>query len=178
MGQESHSTWQLCQLNHAFFIDWKILLINPFGDWNRSLLVNKNIMNKISIYLPSLRKKITAKNLMDFLHQADIKEEYGIKCDISHKTACQYLWTLGYCYHSTPQGQYVDGHEREDVVTYCEKVFLLKWKKFMHWMVACDKDFTEHLPMGGEKRVIAWFHDESVFYAHDWQKKGWYLLQL
>jgi hypothetical protein len=28
--------------------------------------------------------------------------------------------------------------------------------------------------MGGGKRVIAWFHDESVFYAHDWWKKGWY----
>jgi len=28
--------------------------------------------------------------------------------------------------------------------------------------------------MGGGRRVIAWFHDESVFYAHDRRKKGWY----
>jgi hypothetical protein len=23
-------------------------------------------------------------------------------------------------------------------------------------------------------RIIVWFHDESIFYAHDWCKKGWY----
>jgi len=77
---------------------------------------------------------------MDFLHQADIKEKYGIECDISHKTACRYLQALGYHYQSTPKGQYVDGHEREDIVTHREKVFLPKWKKFMDWMAAWDKD--------------------------------------
>ena len=41
-------------------------------------------------------------------------------------------------------------------------------------MVAWDKNLMEHLPTGGGKRVIAWFHDESVCYAHDQQKKGWY----
>ena len=54
-----------------------------------------------------------------------------------------------------PNGQYVDGHEREDVVTYCKKMFLPIWKKFMDWMSAWDKDLTKHLLMGGGKRVIA-----------------------
>ena len=134
----------------------------------------ENLVNEISIYLLSLGNDITAKELMDFLHRADIKEKYGIERDISHKIACRYLQALGYCYQSMPKGQYVDGHEREDVVAYRKEVFLPKWKKFMDRMVEWDKDLKEHLPSGEGKRVIAWFHDESVFYAHDRRKKGWY----
>jgi hypothetical protein len=70
--------------------------------------------------------------------------------------------------------QFVDGHEREDVVTYRKQVFLPKWKKIMMRMAVWDKDLKEHLPSGKEKRIIAWFHDESVFYAHDRRKTGWY----
>ena len=40
--------------------------------------------------------------------------------------------------------------------------------------MAVWEDLNKYLPTGGGKRVIAWFHDESVFYANDRQKKGWY----
>jgi len=81
---------------------------------------------------------------------------------------------LGYCYQSTPKGQYVNSHERKDIVTYWEKVFLPKWKRFTSRMAVWDKDLQEHLPTGGEKRAISWFHNKSVFYAHNQQKKGWH----
>jgi len=154
--------------------DRKVLPINPYGDWNELLLVNENLVNEISIYLLSLGNDITATKLMDFLHRTDTKEKYGIEWDISHKTACWYLQALGYRYQSMPKGQYVDGHERDDVVAYQKKVFLPKWKEIMDWMAVWDKDLKEHLPSGEGKRVIAWFHDESVFYAHDRRRKGWY----
>ena len=172
MGRGRQCARQLRELNRAFLADRKILPINPYGDWNKSLLVNENILNEIKIYLLSLGNEITAKKLQDFLHQADIKEKYGIERDISHKTACRYLQALGYRYQSTPKGQYVDGHEREDVITYRKKVFLPKWKKFMDRMVTWDKELKEYPPSARqEKRVIAWFHDESIFYAHDRKKK-------
>lgn len=171
MGRGTGCARQLCELNRAFFGDRKVLPINPYGDWNKSLLVNENIVNETSIYLLSLGNEITAKKLMDFFHRVDIKEKYGIQRDISHKTACRYLQALGYRYQSTPKGQYVDGHEREDVITYREKVFLPKWKKLFDRMATWDKDHNEYLPTGAGKRVIAWFHDESVFYAHDRRKK-------
>ena len=60
---------------------------------------------------------------MDFLHQPDIKAKYGIERNIGIRTARQYLNALGYRYRAAPKGQYVDGHERADVVNYCEKVF-------------------------------------------------------
>jgi len=174
MGRGRHYAWQLCELNCGFLADQKVLPINPYGDWNESLLVDENLVNEISIYLLSLGNEITAKNLMDFLHHAEVKERYGIDRDISHKTACRYLQALGYRYQSTPKGQYVDGHQREDVVIYRKHVLLLKWKKIMWRMAVWDKDLKEHLPSGEGKRIIAWFHDESVFYAHDCRRKGWY----
>lgn len=174
MGQGRHCAQQLCELNCSYLADRKVLPLNPYGDWNKSLLIEDNIVNEINIYLLSLGNEITATKLADFLCQPEIKEKYGIECDISHKTACRYLQALGYRYQSTPKGQYVDGHEREDVVTYRKEVFLPKWKKFMNCMATWDKDLKEHLPSGEGKRVIAWFHDESVFYAHDRRKKGWY----
>jgi hypothetical protein len=174
MGRGKHCAEQLCKLNRGFLADRSVLPINPYGDWNESLLVNEDLVNEIGIYLLSLGNDITAKKLMDFLHRTDVKEKYGIERDISHKTACRYLQALGYRYQSTPKGQYVDGHEREDVVNYRKQVFLPKWKEFMDNMAVWDKDLKEHLPSGEGKRVIAWFHDESVFYAHDRRKKGWY----
>ena len=174
MGQGRNCAWQLCELNCTYLADQKVLPINPYGDWNESLLIEDNIVNKINIYLLSLGNEITATKLADFLHWPEIKEKYGIECDISHKTACWYLQALGYCYQSTPKGQYVDGHEHEDVVTYHREVFLPQWKKFMDHMATWDKDLNEYLPSGEGKRVIAWIHDESVFYAHDHRKKGWY----
>jgi len=118
MGQGRHCARRLCELNHGFLHNQKILSINPYGDWNELLLVKEDLVNEISIYLLFLRNDITAKKLMDFLQQADIKDKHGIERNISHKMVCQYLQALGYHYQSTLKGQYIDGHEREDVVTY------------------------------------------------------------
>jgi len=109
---------------------------------------------------------------MEFLSQPDIK---GIDKSISHKTACRYLNSLGYRYKATPKGQYADGHEREDVeVFYHENVFLPQWRWIQERMATWVEKLIESVPSGSGRRVITWFHDESIFYAHDRRKKGWY----
>ena len=37
-----------------------------------------------------------------------------------------------------------------------------------------DGDIPEFGPAVPGQRIITWFHDESIFYAHDRRKKGWY----
>ncbi|KAF8801797.1 hypothetical protein BYT27DRAFT_7114198, partial [Phlegmacium glaucopus] len=96
----------------------KVLPVNPYSDWNKSMLCDENLQNKISIYLLSIGSKISAKKLTEFLTQPDIKEKDGIENMISHKTACCYLNFLGYRYKATPKGQYADSHERDNVVFY------------------------------------------------------------
>ncbi|KAF8154263.1 hypothetical protein B0H34DRAFT_800130 [Crassisporium funariophilum] len=67
-----------CQTAIEFIKDQKILPINPFGDWNKSMLADENLRNKISIFLLSIGNKISAKKLMDFLAQPDVREKFGI----------------------------------------------------------------------------------------------------
>ena len=93
--------------------------------------------------------------------------------------ACRYLNTLGYQYRATPnltkpKGQYVDGHKHQDVVYYRETIILPKWSQFQLRMAQWDEKLVESAPHDPGRRVIAWFHDESIFYAHDRQRKEWY----
>jgi hypothetical protein len=180
MGRGRHCARRLRQLCRGFIHDRKVLPVNPYGDWNESMLVDENLRNEISIYLLSIGNEISAKKLMDFLHQPDIKEKYGIERSISHKTACRYLNSLGYRYKAAPKGQYADGHEREDVVFYRENIFLPQWQRIQDRMAGWDEQQVDAIPdvnpdaVPPRREVIVWFHDESVFYAHDRRKKGWY----
>ena len=73
------------------------------------------------------------------------------------------------------KGQYTDGHKCKDVVYYQEQQFLPEWRKIEHRMASWSK---ENLPEFGPKmpglEVVTWFHDETIFYAHDRQKRSWY----
>ena len=102
LDQERQCAWWLCELNCAYFTDQMVLPINPYGNWNKSLLVEDNIVNEINIYLLSLGNNISASKLVDFLCHQEIKDKYGIEHNISHKTACRYLQALGYHYQATP----------------------------------------------------------------------------
>jgi len=79
---------------------------------------------------------------------------------------------MDYRWSFDPKGQYVDGHEREDVVHYRNHVFLptmagLK-ERLTKWP---SKDGPTVEPM--TRRVVIWYHDESTFYANDRRRKRW-----
>jgi len=91
------------------------------------MLVDKDLCNDINLYLQEIGKQMSAKKLMDFLAHKDIHSKHGIKKPISKRTAQRYLNTLGYRWSTPKKGQYVNGHEQEDVVYYREQVFLPQW---------------------------------------------------
>jgi hypothetical protein len=167
---------QLCHLTRQFILDREILPINPYGNWNQSMLLDENLLNEISIYLLSLGSEISSQKLLDFLNGEEFRLRHGIKKTVSLKTAQRYLNAIGYRYKTPAKGQYADGHEREDVVFYREQIFLPQWRKFSERMFNwAEGNLPEFGPMSVEgRRVIAWFHDESIFYANDRRKKGWY----
>ena len=112
---------------------------------------------------------------MEFINSEETQSKHGIGKQISERTARRYLNHLGYQWSTPKKGQYADGHEREDVVKYRSEVFLPKWheieKQMANWTQDNIQEFGPNLP-GHE--VIAWFHDETIFYAHDRRKKGWH----
>jgi hypothetical protein len=81
----------------------------------------------------------------------------------------------GYQWTRKPSGQYVDGHERADVVYYCQTVFFLAWaeldKRTRLWITDNQEIINEALTNGGT--VVVWFHDESTFYENDCQVVCW-----
>jgi len=79
---------------------------------------------------------------------------------------------LDYRWTRNPKGQFVDGHERDDVVTYRQGVFLPAWAN----VKARTRDWSREGqpdPPPNERRTVVWFHDESTFYANDRRLTRW-----
>ncbi|KAJ6448581.1 hypothetical protein C8R45DRAFT_1115184 [Mycena sanguinolenta] len=83
-------------LVRQFILDRQILLVNPYGYWNNSMLVDEDLKSDINLYLQELGKDITAEKLVLFLAREDIVTKHGITSKISLRTAQRYLKTLGY----------------------------------------------------------------------------------
>lgn len=175
LGRGRHCARQLQNLARQFILDRKILPINPYGDWNQSMLLDEGLVNEIQIYLQSIGPEISGQKLMEFLADEDLRSRHGIEKPIKLRTAQRYLNALGYRYKTAPKGQYTDGHERADVVFYRNQIFLPQWRKISDRMTSwAEGNLPEYGPPVHGCRVIAWFHDESIFYANDRRKKGWY----
>jgi hypothetical protein len=87
LGQGQYCACQLARLSRQFIADHTILLVNPYGNWNESMLVNEDIASDINIHLQELGKNISAKKVVEFLARPDVKERHGITKNISERTA-------------------------------------------------------------------------------------------
>jgi hypothetical protein len=56
-----------------------------------------------------------------------MRAKSGLKKRIDISTAQRWMKKLNYRWTYDPKGQYVDGHEQEDVVAYRQNVFLPRW---------------------------------------------------
>jgi hypothetical protein len=110
-------------------------------------------------------------DLVEFMDTPEMRERTHLKKSISLATAQRWMKKLDYRWSYTPKGQYVDGHEREDVVAYRQNVFLPAWANIK----ARTRDWSQGQPdpLPHERRIVVWFHDESTFYAHDRRLARW-----
>ncbi|KAA8912344.1 hypothetical protein FN846DRAFT_773401, partial [Sphaerosporella brunnea] len=91
-------------------------------------------------------------------------------------TAPRWLEKLGFKYGQVRKGVYIDGHERADVVSYRNDVFILRWKDIERRLVVFNEDGTWQLPPNlreGETPLVLITHDESTFNANDGKRKVW-----
>ncbi|KAJ7720590.1 hypothetical protein DFH07DRAFT_712612, partial [Mycena maculata] len=177
----------LRRLARQYIADRTVLPENPYGNWNETLLINEDLCNELMEYLQLLgstkdengrESGITAAKVQAWLARPDIMQKYGYTKTISLATAKCYLHALGFHFTSLTKGQYVDGHERADVRADRDKVYIPKLSDFRTRMRVFDKDGNditvevEGMVASG-KRVVIWYHDESIFYAHDRHRKSW-----
>jgi len=76
---------------------------------------------------------------------------------------------MGYQWTKKPSSQYMDGHERNDVVYYHQSVFLPAWAELDHRTRQWTEDNIEivNKALSSGWTVVIWFHNECTFYAND-----------
>jgi hypothetical protein len=171
----SWASRQLRQWTQAYIRDRTDLPIGDYGKSNTSLIEDEDLRQEILVYLQEIGRYVRAMDIVEYMNKDQVKETYGLKKGISLATAKRWMRQLDYRWSKTPTGQYVDGHEREDVVTYRQNIFIPTWLKLqarMRSWEAANLDVEERRPGDGRK-VVIWHHDESIFYANDRRKTRW-----
>jgi hypothetical protein len=149
------------------------------GWWNVSILEDEDIVREIKAYLAPLGKFTGAEAVVEFLSNAETRARLGVPKAISLRTAQRWMQRCGgFRWQKPPKGQYFDGHERQDVVEYRRNVFLPFWKDLERRRTIYNEhgepDTTRPMALQpGEKPVIIWFHDESIFFANDRRLIRW-----
>ncbi|KIJ31064.1 hypothetical protein M422DRAFT_90429, partial [Sphaerobolus stellatus SS14] len=144
------------------------------------VLEDEDLSQTIQLHLQERAKDgyIRAEDIVDFLSSPEMQEQFHEKkVKITVRTAQNWLHKLEWRYGKKLNGMYIDGHEREDVVTY-RMEFLQRMKEYMRRMVTYDNDGNPFNPQGfqvegGRFRIILVTHDESTFYANDRRKTAW-----
>jgi hypothetical protein len=177
MGKGPWFSRRLREWSAAFIEAEENLPLNIYGTWNKSRIDDEDLKQEILTHLQGIGKYICAADITRYMGRHDVRKRYGMKRAITEQTARNWLDRLGYRWTLEPSGQYVDGHERDDVVKYRNEVFLPHWMAFEPrlrvWSLdGKDEDISNGLGSVGRKLVV-WFHDESTFYANDRRKKRW-----
>jgi hypothetical protein len=124
-----HYAKQLKKWSRAYITDQTCLPYNIYGTWNESLLEHEDLAQELHLHLQGIGKHICTQDIIDYLDQTDVKAQLKLKKTISLATAQRWMTKMGYRWTKVPSGQFVDGHERLDVVSYCQDVFLPAWAK-------------------------------------------------
>ncbi|KAJ7655798.1 hypothetical protein DFH06DRAFT_933347, partial [Mycena polygramma] len=99
---------------------------NPYGKWNheRSILEDADVSNEIALHLQSLGKYVRALDIVHYIDKPEVKKRLGLKKGIHLATAQRWMKRMGYRWTKNPSGQFVDGHERPDVVYYRQNEYI------------------------------------------------------
>jgi hypothetical protein len=157
---------------------------NPYRSWNTSLLFrHEDLSTEIKMHLQSIGKYIRAQDIVDYLDRPTVKERLKLKKTISLATAQRWMHKMGYRWTKQPSGQFVDGHERDDVVAYRQNIFLPamaeldpKMRAWKNGVEEEEKPWPNDIEDGTrpfQELTVMWHHDESTFYANDRRQVRW-----
>ncbi|XP_006456634.1 hypothetical protein AGABI2DRAFT_77787, partial [Agaricus bisporus var. bisporus H97] len=156
---------------------------NPFGQWKRSLIAEHDDLRlEILTHLQSIRKYVQAQDIVDYLGRPGVKACWKLTKTISIVTAQRWMKEMDYRWERLTNGMYEDGHEREDVVTYRQNVFLPQFQIYDqlsdHYNTNGDVENNNTVPPNlssnpRNTKWVIWFQDESTFYMNDCRKVQW-----
>ena len=129
-GKSTHTAKKLRTWSHSFINDPENLLFNLYGSWNASMLESSDLVKAIHEHLMRIGEYVSAVAVVWFVNSVEIKNWYSLKRNMLLAIAQQWMHTVGYRWRKSPMGQYVDGHEHSDVVTYRQTSFLPRMAQF------------------------------------------------
>ncbi|KAF8674076.1 hypothetical protein RHS04_07383 [Rhizoctonia solani] len=149
------------------------------GWWNVPMLGDEDIGHEIKTHLQAIGKYACAEAIVQFFSDKETRTRLGVPKAICLRTAQRWMTKYGgFRWRTKLKGQYIDGHERANVVEYCKKTYVT----FMKAIERLTTIYNEHgvpdpeqpiLIFPGEKPIIVWFHDKSTFFANDRQIVWW-----
>lgn len=165
------------------YLHRKKLPLHNHGGGKSSILDDEDIRSQVQLHMMEAAKKghITAQDLVDFIASREMQEKLPDKLSISERTAQRWLNKMNFRYARKPNGMYIDGHERPDVVEYRNK-FVKRWQRHELRMLVYDENGKECRKPVGYKldnpgqpfRLELITHDESTFYANDRSRQRWF----
>ncbi|KAG9224502.1 hypothetical protein CCMSSC00406_0002347 [Pleurotus cornucopiae] len=175
---------KLREWTRTFITDRGTLPISIYSSWAKSRIDDEDFVQEIHLHLQTVGEYVRAKDICDYLDQDEVKTRLGMKRRISEVTAQRWMKKMGYRWTLRPSGQFVDGHERVDVVHYRQNIFLPAWDNIQsrtrRWkeenmMEEEEVPLSAHPPVYGprERQIVVWFHNESTFYANDRRRRRW-----
>lgn len=117
---------------------YDILPLNHYGQYNKSILRDEDLVQQIHLQLLEKAKDgyIWALDVVDIMATPKMKRYLGTKTGISVQTAQHWLNKIKRRYGKSTKGMYIDGHEHADVVEYCTA--------FLKWMEEYEKQMTTY----------------------------------
>ena len=176
LGQPSKNAPKTLRNYAKKFIATKKPPTNLYGTSTQACIdADEEFAQNVNLYLQSKGKYVKADDITVYLNKPDVQQQWDLKKSIGKATAKRWMVKLEYRWVKNHKGQYVDGHERKDVVDYRKNVYLPKWYEMEPRMRCWNNEGIQeplNLP-SGVAPIVPWFHDESIYYANDRRLSQW-----
>lgn len=160
----------------SFVADNSCLPVSKYGKSKKSKILDEDFALAVKLHLQEIGKNFRALDIVEYTRKQEVQERFGLKREAGLTTAKAWLGEMGYRYRRVLKGQYVDGHERDDIKYDRDYRFCPKVKSFTPRMRAYNNDGEEEPylgPLPRPKPVCLWVHDESTYYQNDRRKSRW-----
>jgi len=173
LGHGSYFAKRLRRWSRAFILDRSKLPDKQLSSGSISRLQDEDIESDANTHLQSLGKYVSAMDLVRYFQQDGVRQRYGFT--ISLATARRWMRRMGMRWMKTPKGQYVDGHERPDVVDYRQNNYIPRRfgskLPLRTWTAGTIGDRV--VPSSSERHTVYWYQDETTFTQNDRRQVRW-----
>ena len=173
LGRTGHLAKQLRSWSLAFILDRSELPDKRSLSGRISRLEDESVRSEAIMHLQSLGRYVSAMDLVKYFQRDDVQQRHGFTISLS--TAKLWMKRMGMRWMKTPKGQYVDGHERPDVVDYRQNTYIPRrlgsHLPLRTWTAETIGDRVAPSPF--HHYVVHWHQDETTYAQNDRRQVRW-----